>query len=49
LTDCASKLGSKIRSQAAIATPTALVDHGSTIATATAAQSASRMSDELSK
>jgi hypothetical protein len=38
LTEAASKVGSNTRSQTAIAIPTALVDHGSVTATATAAQ-----------
>jgi hypothetical protein len=43
------KVGSKTISQTAIAIPTAVVDHGTEIATATASQSASRARNVRSK
>jgi hypothetical protein len=45
----ASKVGSKTMSHAAMAIPTALVDQGRAIATATASQSASRTKKARSK
>jgi hypothetical protein len=42
-------VGSKTSNQAATAIPTALVDHGKEIATATASKSVSRKKDERSK